>query len=73
MRIMKLYTGGGVSLSPQHSDGRTLSDYVRLVADDDKAITNDNIVTTCIDVPLTDIDKWKDCDIEEIAEQEIEE
>ncbi|MCH5297619.1 MAG: hypothetical protein J1E85_08110 [Ruminococcus sp.] len=37
---------------------------VGLVADDDKAITNDNIVTTCIDVPSSDIDKWKDCDIE---------
>lgn len=73
MRTVPLYTGGGVSLSPQYEEGRELSGYARLIADDDKGITDDNIVTTCIDVLSSDVEHWKDCEIEEITEQEITE
>ena len=70
MTIMKLYTGGGVSLSPQDGEGRTESDFVRLVADDGKGITDGNTITTCVDTKTPEA--WTDCDApdEPIDEQE---
>lgn len=51
MTRITLYTGGGVSLSPQPGEGRSVSTYVRLLADDGMGITNGVRVTTAIDVP----------------------
>lgn len=70
MRQITLYTGDGVSLSPQNGEGRTVSQYTRLIADDGKAITNGSIVTTCIDVPSAEIVNWSDCDLS-AADDEI--
>lgn len=58
-----LYTGNGVSLSPVYEEGRTESRYIRLVADDGKAITNGNTVTVCVDVLKTDAHLWTDCEL----------
>lgn len=61
MTIITLYTGGGASLSPQFAEGRTISDYVRLAADEGMGITDGKIVTTCIDALAVDVGKWSDC------------
>ena len=58
-----LYTGNGVSLSPVWAEGRTESRYVRLIADEDRAITNGETVTVCVDVLKSDVDKWVDCEL----------
>ena len=70
MTVTPLYTGSGVSLSPQNVDGRILSDYVRLIADTDKAITNGTITITCIDVQKADVDSWIDCALPEQTDTE---
>lgn len=62
MTTVTLYTGGGVSRSPQNADGRRVSDYVRLVADDGRGITDGTAVVTCIDVKKADAANWADCD-----------
>lgn len=77
MIVKELYTGNGVSLSPKFEDGRTLSDYVRLVADEEKAITNGERIAICVDVLITDVDLWSDCelpmeDLEEVTEQDYQ-
>ena len=66
-----LYTGGGVSLSPVNAEGRTLSKYVRLIAEDGKGITNGVTVTTCVDVLKDDAHNWTDCELppEEAGEE----
>ncbi len=58
-----LYTGNGVSLSPMYAEGRTESKYVRLIADEEKAITNGVTVTTCVDVLKADASNWTDCEL----------
>ena len=58
-----LYTGGGVSLTPVPAEERTVSGYIRLVADENKAITNGTIVTCCIDVPGEAKNTWVDCEM----------
>ena len=70
MRQITMYTGDGVSLSPQNGEGRTVSQYTRLIADNGKAITNGSIVTICIDVPSAEIVNWSDCDLS-AADDEI--
>lgn len=62
MITMTLYTGNGISLSPQNAEGRHVSDYVRLVAEDGKGITDGSLVTVCADVRLSDVSMWRDCD-----------
>ena len=69
MRQITLYTGDGVSLSPQSGEGRTVSQYTRLIADDGKAITNGSIVTICIDVPSAEIVNWSDCDLSAVDDE----
>lgn len=66
-----LYTGNGVSLSPMYEEGRTESKYVRLIADEGKAITNSVTVTACVDVLKSDADTWTDCELpsEEAGEE----
>ena len=63
MKYITLYTGNGVSMSPVYADGRSESDYIRIVADDEKAITNGEIFTVSADIPKSDVHKWLDCDI----------
>jgi hypothetical protein len=58
-----LYTGNGVSLSPVYAEWRTESRYVRLIADEGRAITDGETVTVCVDVLKTETDKWADCDL----------
>lgn len=62
MTTRTLYTGGGVSLSPVYADGRTESAYVRLVADDGKALQKGEIVSTCVDVLADDVSNWTEID-----------
>ena len=69
MIIMELYTGGGVSLSPLPGEGRHLSGYVRLVADEGRAITDGSTVTTCVDVPADRAGDWTDCEAIEETEE----
>ena len=71
MTKMTLYTGGGVSYSPQYADGRTESDYVRLVADDGKGITDGVNIVTVIDT--NDPERWTNCELPEDAEETKEE
>lgn len=70
MIIKTLYTGNGVSLSPQNAEGRTVSSYVRLVADDGRAITDGNIVTTCVDVIVDNVGLWSDCELLPVPEDD---
>lgn len=58
-----LYTGNGVSLSSMYAEGRTESKYVRLIADDGKAITNGETVTVCVDVLKENVPLWMDCEM----------
>ena len=70
MRKINLYTGGGVSHSPVDGDGRTLSAYVRLIAEENQAITDGNQVLSCVDVLETESEKW--VEIPEVEpEQEV--
>ena len=69
MKQVILYTGNGVTLSPVFADGRTESNYVRLIADEGQAITNGEVVTGCVDVPKADIGKWRDCAPADEAEE----
>lgn len=62
MKEITLYTGGGVSLSPIYADGRRRSSYVRLVADDGKALQKGEIVSTCVDVLADDVSNWVEID-----------
>lgn len=65
MKQLTLYTGNGVSLSPVYAEGREESKYVRLIADDGKAITNGKTVTVCVDVLKENVSLWTDCDLPE--------
>lgn len=60
MTQITLYTGGGVSLSPQYAEGRTESDYIRLVADDGMMLEKGSFTTLCIDVLKTDAPNWNE-------------
>lgn len=66
MKQIPLYTGGGVSLSPVMAEGRTLSRYVRLVAEDGQAITDGQTVTTCVDTMTPE--GWADCEVSAVEE-----
>lgn len=72
MTILQLYTGGGISLSPLNGDGRYLSDYVRLIADDGKMLTNGERTALCLDVLVNDASNWTEIDApaEEIDDSE---
>lgn len=60
MRQITLYTGGGVTFSPQYAEGRTVSSFVRLVADEGMMLTNGEISTECVDVLSTDVNAWSE-------------
>lgn len=61
MRQTTLYTGAGVSLSPEAGDGRRVSAYVRLDAENGAGITDGTSITTSINVKVTETAMWKDC------------
>lgn len=63
MTQITLYSGRGVSLSPQNGEGRTISPYVRIIADEGMGITDGVTVTTCADVLATNVDLWSDCEL----------
>lgn len=74
MRQITLYTGGGVTFSPHWAEGRTESDYIRLVADDGMMLENGNFTTFCIDVLKTDAPNWSEVPyVEPIPEPTAEE
>lgn len=62
MKQYPLYTGNGVSLSPYDADGRRVSNFVRLVADEGKGITNGSTITTCVEVHANKALEWIDCE-----------
>ncbi len=63
MRIITLYSGNGVSYSPEFVEGMREADKVRLIADEGKAITDGTIILTCKDVALEEVDDWVDCEV----------
>ena len=65
-----LYTGSGVTFSPVYAEGRVESNYVRLVADDGKAMTDGSIITDCVDVLKTGTASWTEIDAPEPVEPE---
>ena len=71
MTTITLYTGGGVSLSPVYAEGRTESAYVRLVADEGKALQKGEIVSPCVDVLASDVSNWTEID-EPIEDDDID-
>lgn len=70
MNQKTLYTGNGVSLSPVWAEGRTESKYVRLIADEGRAITDGDTVTVCVDVLAEDAQNWRDCEMPPVEESE---
>lgn len=60
MTQITLYTGGGVSLSPVYADGRTESNYVRLVADEGKMLKKGEVTLMCVDVSKADVSNWSE-------------
>lgn len=67
MQTIQLYNfnrpDGGTTITPvQPSEDGFRTDYVRLIADDGKAITDGEIVACCIDVRADDAGGWTDCD-----------
>lgn len=63
MKKLNLYTGNGVSFSPINEEGRTKTDYVRIIADEGKGITNGKIIVTSIDLLDRESIYWNDCDL----------
>lgn len=61
MTTMTLYTGAGASYSPIYEEGRTVSEFVRLIADEGKGITDGVITATVIDT--NDPERWTDCEM----------
>lgn len=60
MRQITLYTGAGASLTPVYTEGRTESDYIRLVADDGMMLEKGDVTTLCVDVLKTDAPNWSE-------------
>ena len=64
MRQISLYTGNGASLSPDGEE-RTLSAYVRLVADEGMVLKNGEHKAIVVDVLATMVTEWKEIPDEE--------
>jgi len=69
MRKITLYTDRK-SLSPIATDGWHVADFVRLIAEEGRAITDGVTVTTCVDTNRPEL--WTDCDAtsEEVPAEE---
>lgn len=65
MRIVRLYSGNGVSYTLEFADGMKEADKVRLIADEGKAITNGIVTLTCKDVNPEEVNNWSDCEFTE--------
>lgn len=64
MERKQLYKTNSIYLTEYNSEGRTKTNYIRLIAEDGKAITDGETVTNTVDVLATDIDNWHDCEME---------
>ena len=62
MRKETLYTGNGVYFTIRKAEGMTEADFVRLTAEEGKAITNGEDITTTADVPKEHTAMWTDCE-----------
>lgn len=62
MTRITLYTGGGVSFSPQYAEGRVESSYIRLVADEGKILINNDRMAICVDIPRSEASNWSEVD-----------
>ena len=62
MRKEKLYTGNKVYFSIHKRDGMEESDFIRLTAEEGKAITDGEDITTTADVPEEYAEQWVDCE-----------
>lgn len=58
MTQLTLYKGEGISLSPQYAEGRVPSDYIRIIADEGKALSDGERITDCVDIKLSELNKW---------------
>lgn len=67
MQTVALYKyereNGGLTVSPIKPDNITYTIGYRLLADEDKAITNGTTITTCADVDSAE--GWSDCELPE--------
>ena len=59
----QLYTSEAAYLTEQPTENCTISPFVRLIADDGKAITNGETVTVCADVLKEKVPLWMDCEM----------
>lgn len=59
----QLYTTEAAYLSEHPSENCTISPFVRLIAEEGKAITNGETVTVCADVLKVDAALWNDCEM----------
>ena len=65
MKSINLYryeTGNGVIITPNAKNDTDISSRMRLVADENKALTNGKTITLVIDVLLEDIKNWYEID-----------
>ena len=65
MKSINLYryeTGNGVIITPNEKNETDISSRMRLVADENKALTNGKTITLVIDVLLEDIKNWYEID-----------
>lgn len=74
MQIINLYKytreDGGITVSPIKPDTE-YTEMFRLVADEGKLLTNDDITTSCIDTDSTD--GWYEIDDPDAVVEEVEE
>ena len=72
MTVITLYryerTDGGITVSPNKPDCEYTERY-RLIADEGKAITNGEIITSCIDVE--GVDGWREIDAPTTTEETV--
>jgi hypothetical protein len=73
MTRIALYTGGGVTFSPYSGEGRTESNYVRLVSDNGKVMKNGVIYSECRDVPIAEINNWIEVDAASVEDEPTDE
>lgn len=59
----QLYTSEAAYLTEHPSENCTISLFVRLIADDGKAITDGETVTVCVDVLKENVPLWMDCEM----------
>ena len=65
MKSINLYryeTGNGVIITPNAKNETDISSRMRLVADENKALTNGKTITLVVDVLLEDIKNWYEID-----------